>query len=195
MLVNPVRYDRLSGESDRSSETIMTRCRVNVITVDMRKTNAGFTLIELLMTIVIASIVVTLAVPAFTDTIRNNRLTAQSNDLVTAINLARAEAVKRRSDVTVCPSTDQSTCAASAWQDGWIVRAEASGDVIMAFPAMKGSTTVSATTNTVRYSQRGFLANGNPVTLRLCADSGKTGREITITGTGRPATVNPHPTC
>ncbi len=161
----------------------------------MRTPNAGFTLIELLMTVVIASIVLMLAVPSFTDTIRNNRLTAQSNDLVTAINLARAEAVKRRADVTVCPSTNQSTCAATAWQNGWIVRADASGDVIMAFPAMKGATTVNATTSTVRYSQRGFLANGTPVTMTLCAGAGKAGRRINITGTGRPATLNPHPVC
>lgn len=173
----------------------MTRHRLNGITDTMRKTNTGFTLIELLLTLVIASIVVTLAVPAFTDTIRNNRLTAQSNDLVTAVNLARAEAIKRRSDVTICPSTDQSTCAASAWQNGWIVRANNNGEVIMSFPPMKGSTTVTASTATVSYSQRGFLTNGVPVTLQLCAESGKPGRQINITGTGRPATVTPHPTC
>lgn len=161
----------------------------------MRKPNTGFTLIELLMTLVIAGIVMTLAVPAFTETIRSNRLTAQSNDLVTAINLARTEAVKRRSDVTVCPSTDQATCSGSNWHGGWLVLDDGSGDVIQVFPSMKGATTVSASTNAVRYSQRGFLQDGAPVTLRLCAETGKTGRQINITGTGRPASVSPHPVC
>ncbi len=173
----------------------MARYRVNVITVDMRKPNTGFTLIELMMIVVIASILLTLAVPSFSEAIRNNRLTAQSNDLVTAINLARGEAVKRRSNVTACASSDQSSCNSANWHGGWIVRDVASGDVIRAFPAMKGSTTVSASGSQVLFSQRGFLQDGNPVTLQLCAESGKTGREINITGTGRPATVSPHPVC
>jgi type IV fimbrial biogenesis protein FimT len=174
----------------------MTHCRVNVITVNMRKTNTGFTLIELLMTVVIASILLSLAAPSFNETIRNNRLTAQSNDLVTAINLARAEAVKRRADVTVCPSSDQSSCTNNTpWRDGWIVRDDTSGDVIQYFPPLKGKTTVTASANQVRYSQRGFLANGISVSLQLCADAGKTGRQINVTGTGRPATASPHPEC
>ncbi len=173
----------------------MTPYGTNVITVDMRKTNTGFTLIELLMTLVIASIIVTLAVPSFTETIRNNRLTAQTNDLVSSINLARTEAVKRRSDVTVCPSANQSSCSATGWQNGWIVLDDNSGDVIMSFPAMKGATTVSASTGTITYSQRGFLQNGSAVSLQLCAENGKTGRQINITVTGRPATVSPHPVC
>lgn len=161
----------------------------------MRKPNAGFTLIELLMTLMVAGILVALAVPTFTDTIRNNRLTAQSNDLATAINLARAEAVKRRANVTICPSTNQSTCSASSWQGGWVVRDDNSGDVIQYFPPLKGATTISTAATFMRYTQRGFLHNGAPVTLRLCAGSGKAGREISVTGTGRPISVSPHPIC
>lgn len=168
---------------------------MNGITVAMRKQNTGYTLIELMMTVFIAAIVLSLGVPAFTDTLRNNRLTTQSNDLVTALNLARAEAVKRRANVTVCPSSDQSTCTGSAWQDGWIVRDDGSGNVIHYFPAMKGATTVASTAATVSYSQRGFLSNGNPVTMTLCAGSGESGRQITLTGTGRPSSVTPHPVC
>jgi type IV fimbrial biogenesis protein FimT len=160
------------------------------------QTDAGFTLIELMVTLGIAAILLTIAVPSFEETIRNNRLTAQTNDLVTSFNLARSEAIKRRSTVAVCTSSDQATCNdAAAWADGWIVRDEAGDTVIQAFPALKGSTTVSTTVHQVRYSQTGFLVGGDAVSLKLCAGTGHPGREIDIIGTGRPSTATPHPTC
>lgn len=173
----------------------MTGHNPNVITDTMRKTNTGFTLIELMMTVVILSILVSLAVPAFNDTLRTNRLAAQSNDLITAVNLARAEAVKRRTTVTICSSNNQQSCTASNWRDGWIVRNDQDNDVLRAFPALQGKTTISGAPATITYGQRGFLENGNPVTLTLCIDAGNKGRRINITGTGRPSMVTPHPDC
>jgi prepilin-type N-terminal cleavage/methylation domain-containing protein len=55
--------------------------------------NSGFTLMELMVTIAIAAILVGTAIPSFTSTITNNRLTTSANELVTALNLARSEAV------------------------------------------------------------------------------------------------------
>lgn len=160
----------------------------------MMKTNAGFTLIELLMTVMIAGIVLTLGVPSFQESIRNNRLTAQSNELVVAFNLARSEAIKRRANVVVCTSTDQSSCTGGSWADGWIVR-DQNGDLIRAFEAMKGSITVTdGGVTTLSYNQNGFLTAGG-ATLRLCAGAGKSGREVDISATGRPSNVNPHPSC
>jgi type IV fimbrial biogenesis protein FimT len=57
--------------------------------------NTGFTLLELMITIAIAGILVGVAIPSFTSIITSNRLTAYANELVTALNLARNEAVKR----------------------------------------------------------------------------------------------------
>ncbi|HFQ91317.1 MAG TPA: prepilin-type N-terminal cleavage/methylation domain-containing protein, partial [Chromatiales bacterium] len=62
------------------------------MTAYMKKRHTGFTLVELLMTLIIVSIVVSLGAPALTDMIRSNRLTTQTNELVTALNLARSEA-------------------------------------------------------------------------------------------------------
>ncbi len=55
----------------------------------------GFTLVELLVTIAIAAVVVTLAVPGMATMARNAQLSGNANQLVTALNLARSEAVKR----------------------------------------------------------------------------------------------------
>lgn len=165
------------------------------ITVDMKKSHSGFTLVELLLTLTIAGIIVTLGVPAFTDTIRNNRLTTQANELITALNVARSEAIKRRSNVTVCVSADQATCSGASWQAGWIVRNDSDNEVLRIFGPMKGSTSVAATDVAFQYTSRGFLASNAASTLTLCVATGKPGRQIAITPTGRPHNVDPYPTC
>lgn len=86
------------------------------------KSAHGFTLIELMITLALAAIILTLGVPSFTETIRTNRVATQVNELVTALNLARSEAIKRATAVTVCASADQATCSGSNdWRTGWIV--------------------------------------------------------------------------
>ena len=91
-------------------------------TLNMDK-EPGFTLVELLITIVVVSILLAAGVPAFQSFIKNNRVTAQTNDLVTAIQLARSEALKRGTNAVVCASDDQATCTddMDTWADGWIV--------------------------------------------------------------------------
>lgn len=73
----------------------------------------GFTLLELILTVVILAIVLALGVPAFTDTIRQNRMTAQANDLQALMLLARVEAIKRGVDVEV-------ELSRAAGSDGWL---------------------------------------------------------------------------
>jgi type IV fimbrial biogenesis protein FimT len=66
----------------------------------MRK-SLGFTLLELMVTIAVLAIITTLGVPSFRELIQNNRVTTQANELVTALNFGRAEAVKRGRTVRV----------------------------------------------------------------------------------------------
>lgn len=91
----------------------------------------GFTLLELMLTITVGAILVGIAVPSFSDIIRNNRLTAASNDLLRSSQLARSEAVKRQARVVLCASSnamaDQPTCSYSAFSQ-WIVFVDADGD-------------------------------------------------------------------
>lgn len=96
----------------------------------------GFTLVELVTTLAVAGILISLAVPSFSEVIRNNRLVTQTNDFVTAVNLARSEAIRRSSRVTVCKSSDQVSCAgAGDWDQGWIVFNDVNGDGVVTNPA------------------------------------------------------------
>jgi len=88
----------------------------------------GFTVLELMIVIAVMAILTVVAVPNFRNAIQNNRITAQTNDLITAFQLARSEAVKRGRPVTVCASNvieaeddgNAPTCD-DDWSEGWMV--------------------------------------------------------------------------
>jgi len=82
------------------------------------KLGRGFTLLELMVTIAVLAILATVGVPSFRDLIQNNRVTTQTNELVSALSFARTEAVKRGRNVDVV-LTQQGT--------GWRARVALNG--------------------------------------------------------------------
>lgn len=91
----------------------------------------GFTLTEVMVTVAVLAVIMAIAIPSMTVVVNNNRLTAQSNELVAALQHARSEAVKFNAPVSVCKSTDGATCstAAGTWA-GWITVVDATGEVL-----------------------------------------------------------------
>ncbi len=61
----------------------------------------GFTLIELLVTLMIATIIAILAVPAFVGFLARQQLASDVNELISVLSFARSEAIKQRSDIAV----------------------------------------------------------------------------------------------
>ena len=88
---------------------------------DMGKKQQGLTLIELMVTLAVAIILVTVGMPLFTGMVANNRATTQTNALVSAIKLARSEAVKRGTNVSIA-------AVSSDWANGWTVFVDANSD-------------------------------------------------------------------
>jgi len=169
----------------------------------------GFTLIELVVTLAIGAVLLTMAVPNFTLTIKNNRVTAQTNDFVTSLNLARSEAIKRGARVTVCKSADGSTCDTSTtgWEQGWIVFVDSNADqvhdggetLLLTAGALNTGTTLTGDSasnvkNYISYRSSGkttFPVNGGEAELILCDDRNdkSVAKGITVSPTGRVSTI------
>ena len=162
----------------------------------------GFTLVELMVTLLVLAVLLGLAVPSFRDASLSSRLTGYANDLVAGVQIARSEAIKRNATVTLCASTNGSTCAtAGGWEVGWIILAprpsaigtldvvdrhaplteefiitQAAGVTELRFPpTVVGVTSVPITPM--------------PITFTVCRETpvGKQEREVTVTVTGATA--------
>lgn len=81
----------------------------------------GFTLIELLVVVAVMTILAAIAAPSMTGLINANRLSGQAGELTATIQLARSEAIRRNARVTVCPSSNGTSCVSSTSWTRWIV--------------------------------------------------------------------------
>ncbi|HEH9405732.1 TPA: type IVa pilus pseudopilin TppE [Aeromonas bestiarum] len=156
---------------------------------------SGFSLIELMVTIAIVSILLTLGVPSFSAVLRNITLTTQANNFVAAINLARSEAIRRNTAVTL--SATASNITQHHWESGWQIWADSNGngtldngELLRLFPDMGAGTLVS-NTSLVRFSGNGFLDGRQQVTqvfsLQPPDCAAEPARDIMITPAGRPS--------
>jgi len=78
-----------------------------------RRSSAGFTMVELLVTIAIATILATVAIPSFSGLIASQRAKTAASELFASLLTARSDAIMRNANVTVSP-------LAGGWnQGGW----------------------------------------------------------------------------
>lgn len=92
---------------------------------------AGFTVLELMITIAVLGILLGIGVPSFNNIVRQNRIASQTNELLAAAAMARSEAVKRGTEVVLCPVDpgDPDVCSGEDnWNDGWMIFADEEGD-------------------------------------------------------------------
>ena len=153
-----------------------------IITQDKQ---TGFTLIELMITLALAAIILTMGIPSFSTMIMNNRLTAQTNQFVTAMNFARSEAIKRRTTMSVNATAGGG--AGDEWGPGWSV-VDGGGTTLRVFPALEGSSTLDADADVAAFTYQPS-GRSNAGTLTMCDDrSGETGRQISVAAPGRVST-------
>ncbi len=163
----------------------------------------GFTLIELIITLSIAAILVTMAVPSFSTIIKDNRQITQANDVITTLTFARSEAIKRGARVVVCKSSNGASCVTSGgWDQGWITFVDANNDaavtlgeeLLRVHGSLATGTTLKGDANVSNYIS--YVARGNsqlitgaiqPGILVECDDRGfgAKAQAITISATGR----------
>jgi type IV fimbrial biogenesis protein FimT len=82
----------------------------------------GLTLPELVVSLSVISILSASGIGTLQHFIQENRMAAEVNQFVTALHLARSEAVKQGTRVVLCPSSDGYNCGVSReWVNGWIL--------------------------------------------------------------------------
>jgi type IV fimbrial biogenesis protein FimT len=161
----------------------------------------GFTLVELLITILVLSILLGLAVPAFRSLMQNDQQWVQTNNLILSLNAARSESIKNDSAAggQICTSSNGLTCTGTPWNQGWIVQGVDPANpnnppknlqVVGALPA--GTTLNEANGNlTVTFLSTGALSTARvnpaaPVAFKMCDARGATfARYLAVTPMGR----------
>ncbi len=93
----------------------------------------GFTLLELLVTLGVATILVSVAVPSFTTLSLNSKRVSSTNELVSALHFARSSAVLRNERFTVCSTSNGTACEAVGWDQGWLAFPDLNSDQVVNF--------------------------------------------------------------
>lgn len=143
-------------------------------------------MIELLVTIAVLAVLLTVAVPSFTEATLGSRLRSSANNLVASATLARSEAIKRNAVITLCVSITGTSCATTGgWEQGWIVL---NGATVLhyqqAAPAsLKITNAASATSLTFQPTGVGATQSSFTVCQAIPRPGGQE-RIVTISATG-----------
>lgn len=161
---------------------------------------SGFTLVELMVTIAVASVALSIAVPSFNQLIVTNRLAAQANEVVAALNFARSEAIKRNTTVTFCRvnPASPSVCAAQAgnWLN-WIIT-PGGGNVVRrgVVNTFSGGISVQSTLtgDQVMFGPEGLARTGGVIVnnqrISICSPNAQNGRRVVL-GSGSRLSTSP----
>jgi len=152
----------------------------------------------------VVAIVLSAGVPSYLSVVRNNRAATNANELVSALTIARSEAVRRSDRVSICRSADGAACGGT-WQDGWIVFVDGAANdtatpvvsqVLGTWPAPAGEASVVTRSNgvDVNVTWVRFLPRGDtrttvplPLTYNMQIEdcTGNVARDVEINAVGR----------
>ena len=93
-----------------------------------RLKQVGYSLFDLIIASTVAS-VLGVGAMGMSSLLQDARMTAGVNQLMAELSLARGEAIKRRSAITLCASATSTACQGSRkWHDGWIMFLDPNGN-------------------------------------------------------------------
>lgn len=152
-------------------------------------------MVELAITVFVLAILTAFAAPTITSTVNTARLTSNANEVVTGMQLARMEAIRRNTPIMFCQSNDAANCSnvgGGTWT-GWIVTTR-NGEVIRAanfeVPLQVRSST-NLTNNQILFRADGLAYDGNMLltgNIRVCLPTNnpiQNARDVNIAAGGR----------
>lgn len=166
--------------------------------------NQGFTLIELMVALVVVSILLTVGLPSFSATVRQNCTITAANTVLSVLTAARSEALKRDRIVRTCKSVDGATCAtgpAVGWERGYVMYVDLnnsesrnSGEPVLRAerPLATCASIVGAGNfaNQVAYDGLGRSLSASNFTV-VSNDAVGVRRRVVVSPTGRPRVCDP----
>ncbi len=182
-----------------------------------KKQQTGFTLYELMVTITVIGVILSIGIPSFSEFTQNSRLAGTSNDLLSSFQVARSEAARSKSNITICASDnslDANANCGGTFNDGWIIfididgdlnRAGANENVLRAHPAPASGVTITTNAGADYFAFAGTglgrgNVGGNPAlqTAMICdargldlAPGGRaTARRLVATAIGRATIIS-----
>lgn len=148
----------------------------------------AFTLVELLITMVVVAILVGVALPSARGMYTRGQVSATTNDMVMAVNIARSESARRGGQVALRATTPDDD--ANEWGPGWEVVDTRTDTVLQRFEGADGDLTLDGPDGV---AQVAFDARGMPgaaLSIDICSGAG--GVRLGVTPVGR--TTNEHMT-
>lgn len=147
----------------------------------------GFSLIELMVTLLVLAILLSIAIPSFRSFILNNRLNADADSLVNALNYTRNLALMNNSNVLICPfSAANSTSCGNNWASGWIVVTQPSTGTGVLLKSQQNASigpTISANNSSITFNSRGLASS--QTNFSLCDVRGASyARSVEVMTTG-----------
>lgn len=136
--------------------------------------NAGVTLVELMVVVTIVATLMMIGIPSYKYVTTSSRVSGEINSLLADMELARSEAVKEGSPITICASSNGTSCSGSAsgtngWNKGWIVFSDFNGNatydstadaLIKVAPAFNSTDTITAAgtqaVSAITFNREGF---------------------------------------
>lgn len=124
--------------------------------------SAGFTLIELVIAVAVMSILLLIALPNFSIWLQNTQIRTAGEAILNGMQLARAEAVRRNTNVELQMTTGS----------GWTATVVSTGEVIQTRLAQEGSASAAVTimpagATKITFNGFGSLAGNNDGTASV----------------------------
>ena len=132
-------------------------------------------------------VLITIGVPGMQGMVHASRLSSAANEVSGAVQVARAEALRRNRSVLLCRSDDLASCASGDVWSGWLVFVDADNDGVVdageevlktgridAPLVMRASSAISSRSHVVGFRPNGLARGANEdallnATLSVCA--------------------------